>query len=85
MDATKRECFELLSFSVDGEERTIRRSERKSGQTYSASIGEDVVKDGLPVRIRHVYRTLAPKANHQLFLELPQPVDDDRKLNSSDA
>lgn len=75
-DASKRECFELLSYSVDGEERSIRRSERKSGQTYSVTLGEDLVREGRPVRIRHVYRAVAAKSNHQLFLEVAQPARD---------
>lgn len=75
-DASKRECFELLSYSVDGDEKRIRRSERKTGQTYSVTLGEDLVREGRPVRVRHVYRAVAAKANHQLFLEVAQPARD---------
>lgn len=75
-DASKQECFELLSYSVDGEERRIRRSERKMGQAYSVTIGEGLVREGRPVRVRHVYRALAAESNHQLFLEVAQPARD---------
>lgn len=73
-DASKREGFELLQFSVDGKPRTIRRSVKKSGQVYSASIGEEAVRAGQPVRIRHLYRVTTPQAGHRLFFELPQPA-----------
>lgn len=75
-DASKREAFELLEFAVDGEPRPIRRSARKSGQTYSAVIGEDVVREARPVRIRHLYRTITPRSGHRLFIEVAQPTRD---------
>lgn len=75
-DASNRECFELLSYSIDGVDQKIRRSERKTGQTYSVTLGDDLVREGRPVRIRHVYRAVAAKANHQLFLEVAQPARD---------
>ena len=65
----------MLSFIVDGNERTIRRYGRKTGQTYTVNIGETVVSAGKPVRIRHVYRTVTSQAGHGLFVELPQPTN----------
>lgn len=73
-DASKRECFELLSYSVDGGERTIRRSERRTGQTYSVTLGDDVVRESRPVRVRHLYRVVTPQHGHRLFFEVPQPA-----------
>lgn len=73
-DATKREAFELLEFAVDGEPRTIRRQVHKGGQIYSASIGEDVIAAELPVRIRHIYKTITPQSGHRLFVEVSQPT-----------
>lgn len=73
MDASSRECYELLSFTVDGVSQNIRRSPRKTGQTYSVTIGDDIVTGGRPVRIRHVYRAVTSQAGHRLFVELPQP------------
>jgi hypothetical protein len=74
VDAASADSYELLSFSVDGKERPIRRLTRKSGQTYSVTIGEDVVQAARPVRIRHTYRTVADPANHRLFLAISQPA-----------
>lgn len=73
-DARERESYELLAFSVDGQDRQIRRSTKKSGQIYSVSIGDDLVAAGKPVRIRHVYRTVTPKSGHRLFVEIAQPT-----------
>lgn len=73
-DASQRDAYELLAFSVDGEERTIRRSSKKSGQVYSVSIGEDAVRAARPLRIRHVYKTIVSQAGHYLFIEIAQPT-----------
>lgn len=73
-DASDRDAFELLQFSVDGEDRAIRRSRRKAGQTYSVSIGDDVVHAARPVRIRHVYRTITAQSGHLLTVALSQPT-----------
>jgi hypothetical protein len=72
--ASERRAYELLQFSVDGEDRPIRRSERKSGQTYSVVIGDDVVAEGKPVRIRHVYRTMVAKELHRMSAVIAQPT-----------
>lgn len=73
-DASSREGFELLQFSIDGQERAIRRTARKAGQTYSVTIGEDLVRASKPVRIRHVYRTMVAKDLHRLFVAIAQPT-----------
>lgn len=72
--ASDQSSFELLEFSVDGEPRRIRRSAKKSSQVYSVNIGDDVVRDGKPVRIRHVYRTLTAKSGHMLAVAIVQPT-----------
>ncbi len=62
---------------MDGRSQTIRRSTRKTGQTYSVSLDEDAVQ-GQPVRIRQVIRTVVPRWGHRLFFEVahthPRPV-----------
>ncbi|ROQ54835.1 hypothetical protein EDF36_3305 [Rathayibacter sp. PhB152] len=73
-NASSRDAFELLQFSVDGEEKKIRRSARKTGQTYSVGIGDDAVRDGRMVRIRHVYRTITPRSGHRLYVAIAQPT-----------
>ena len=72
--ASERGAFELLQYSVDGEECTIRRTARKSGQTYSVRVGDDIVRDGRTVRVRHTYRTITPKYGHLLMVAIAQPT-----------
>lgn len=74
VSASDQAAFELLEFSVNGEPRAIRRSQRRTGQTYTVTIGEDIVRAARPVRIRHVCRTVGAKSAHRLFTELPAPV-----------
>ncbi|WBP93219.1 hypothetical protein O6072_18340 [Mycolicibacterium neoaurum] len=75
MDASSRDCYELLEVTVDGEVQAIRRSARKTGQTYSVHLGSEALS-GNPVRIRQVFRTVTPTWGHRLFFELPQPGRD---------
>lgn len=73
-DAAERTSFELLQYRVDGEELPIRRSARKSSQTYSVRVGEERVVNARPVRIRHVYRTITPRSGHMLHITIAQPA-----------
>lgn len=74
LEAADQRNYELLTFSVDGVESKIRRSERANGQTYTTSIGDDVVAAGKPVRIRQLYRTVTPQHGHRLYVEVGQPT-----------
>lgn len=73
-DARERSAFEVLSYSLDGEELPIRRSTRKHGQTYSVDLGETRIAEREPVRIRHVYRTVSRRAGHRFRIALTQPT-----------
>lgn len=73
-DASQRDAFELVDYTVNGERRTIRRSTRKTGQTYSVNIGEDLVREGEPVQITYVYRTITPQNGHLLYFDIEQPT-----------
>ena len=75
VDAASRSSYQLLELTVDGRSQTIRRSTRKTGQTYSVSLDEDAVQ-GQPVRIRQVIRTVVPQWGHRLFFEVAQPTRD---------
>ncbi len=73
-NAADRDAFELLQYSIDGEELPIRRSARKSSQTYTVRLGDEIVKEGRPVRVRHVYRTITPQSGHMLHITIGQPA-----------
>ena len=73
VDAASRESYELLELTVDGRPQAIRRSTRKTGQTYSVQL-DAAACSGKSVRIRQVFRTLTPAWGHRIFFELPQPT-----------
>lgn len=73
-DASQRYAFELLACTVNGEQRRTRRSARKTGQTYSVNIGEELVREAKPVTITYVYRTITAQAGHLLHFSIDQPT-----------
>lgn len=73
-DASSKEAFELVEYTVNGERRTIRRSARKTGQTYSVNIDDDVVREGKPMQISYVYKTITPQNGHLLYFDIEQPT-----------
>lgn len=74
VDASTRDSFELIQFTVDGTERTIRRSMRKGGQTYSASVGHGTTLPTESVSISYTYRTVTAIDGHLLYFALEQPT-----------
>lgn len=76
IDASDREAFELVSFAVNGEDRPIRRSARKTSQIYSADIGQEALNASEPVTITYTYRTITRRAGHLLFFDIEQPTRD---------
>ncbi|OLO72064.1 hypothetical protein BKH20_03150 [Actinomyces oris] len=73
MDTRRREAYELLELTVDGRPQPIRRSTRATGQTYSVDLDEDA-RNGEPVRIRQVFRTITPQWSHRLYFAVRQPT-----------
>ena len=78
VDAATTEAFELLAFTVDGDQRPIRRSARKHGQTYSVAVGDDAMRAAEPVTISYTYRTTIASNANMLFFSIEQPT---RNLN----
>jgi hypothetical protein len=74
LDGGSSEAFELVQFSIDGTPRPIRRSERKGGQTYTVSLGNQLIEAQRPTKIAYVYRTLVRQNGHYLHLRLGQPT-----------
>lgn len=76
VDASSQDAFQLLRFAVNGEERPIRRTARKAAQTYTATVGNDLVQAGEPVTIAYTYQTITTRAGHLLFFDIEQPTRD---------
>jgi hypothetical protein len=73
VDAASRDAFELVQLTVDGKTRTIRRTERKGAQLYTASLGTGAM-DGELVAVAYTYRVLVQRHGHVLYLDLPRPT-----------
>jgi hypothetical protein len=72
--ASALETFELLDFTVDGASRSIRRTTRQHGQTYTVNLGLEPSRHGEPVSIAYTYRALVPVDGHLLQLRVDQPA-----------
>lgn len=73
LDPASTDVFELLTFTVDGMERKIRRAERKGAQLYAVSLGSSANGDDR-VTIAYTYRVLIQRHGHLLYLDLPRPT-----------
>ena len=72
LDAAAATSFELLSFTVDGKPRTIRRYQRKDSQTYTVNLGE---RTDQMVTVAYTYRTLVAADGNLLFFSIDQPTN----------
>lgn len=68
-----REAFGLLQFTVDGKERTIRRTQRKGAQSYTVSVAA-AGKDHHAVTVSYTYKVLVRKHGHLLRLGIAKPT-----------
>lgn len=74
VDASKREDYELLEFTIEGEQRSIRRSQKADGQTYTVAIGSELIEKAEPVTMAYTFRTVVPIEGHFLQLRVDQPT-----------
>lgn len=74
VDASSREAFVLVQFSVNGEDRPIRRATRKNGQVYTAALGLDDAELSRPVTIAFTYRTVTEQRGNLLYIGIEQPT-----------
>ncbi len=62
-----------MQFTVNGRERSIARSTRKRGQTYTVSLGQEAAS-GQAVVVSYTYRTVVRQHGHLLHVELERPT-----------
>lgn len=74
VDAGDRDAFELVQFQVDGEDRPIRRTARKGGQTYTVNLGRESLEADRLVTVSYTYRTLVSRNGHLLHFDIEQPT-----------
>ncbi|CAM4362192.1 hypothetical protein NONI108955_22695 [Nocardia ninae] len=86
LDAGSKEAFELVQFTVDGEERPIRRSARKGSQTYTVNLDIPEDERRQPRTISYTYRLQPAPQNRLLHLDVEQPSRGiDIELDYTDA
>ena len=71
-----RSTFELLQFTANGQERSIKRSTRTNFQAYQVALGNEMIDAAQPVVVSHTFRTITPKKNNVLFFDMEQPTRD---------
>ena len=72
--ASDRAAFELVEYTVNGQDRPIRRSSKQGSQTYTVSLGAETVRAGQPVHVAYTYRTVTAIEGHLLRLRVDQPT-----------
>jgi hypothetical protein len=86
VDAGSTDAFELVQFSVDGNERPIRRSVRKGGQLYSVNLGIPEADRHQPVKLTFTYRLMPAAHSRWLSIDIDQPTRGlDVELDYSDT
>ncbi|WP_082376144.1 hypothetical protein [Nocardiopsis sp. NRRL B-16309] len=73
LNGASPESFELVQFTVNGEERRIRRSSRKDEQTYTVDTGV-AAGSSEEAKISYTYRALVQKNSHLLAIDFPRPA-----------
>ncbi|MBF6299093.1 hypothetical protein IU459_16305 [Nocardia amamiensis] len=73
IDAGAKEAFELVQFTVDGEERAIRRSARKGAQTYTVDLGLPDSDRTRPRTLAFTYRLQPAPQSRWLQFTVDQP------------
>lgn len=74
LDGSSPKAFQLLQFTLDGEELPIHRTVRDSSQTFTIKLGSEVVAAKRKVAIAYTHRVLSQRNGHLLHLDLSRPV-----------
>lgn len=72
LDAANSEVFMLLQLSINGQEKTVRRSAREGSQFATVNLGQEATRGELT--ISYTYRVLVQRHGHLLYLDLPRPA-----------
>ena len=72
--ASDRSAYEVVQFTVNGEERPIRRASRKNYQAYSVELGDDATSSPEPMAISQTFRTITRANGNLLFFDIEQPT-----------
>lgn len=74
IDASSPKAFQLLQFTLDGEQLPIHRASHRGGQTYTINIGHEILAAHRRVAIAYTHRILLQQHGHLMHIDLSQPV-----------
>lgn len=74
LDPSSVRHFELVEFTVDGEQCPIQRVARRKGQVFTVQLPDGA--DERSARIRYVIKLATAASGHRFFVRLPQPTKD---------
>lgn len=74
LNGSSPKAFQLLQFTLDGEQLPIHRTARADSQTFTVNLGQEVVAAKRQVAITYTHRILIQRGGHQLHLDLSRPV-----------
>ena len=74
LDATARDTFELLDFTIDGKYDPFGEAASRTSQTYSVNLGDDALQSTGRVAMAYTYRTLVAVNEHLIQLRVEQPT-----------
>jgi hypothetical protein len=74
LNGASPQAFQLLQFTLDGEQLPIHRTTTGDSQTYSVSIGPEAVAERRRVVISITHRILVQRSGHLFHLDLSRPV-----------
>jgi hypothetical protein len=74
LDVTDSDNFELVQFTLGGQELKIRRSTDAVSQTYRVDLGETGIGDDKDVVLSFTYRSRLPQSGHLLHIDIDRPT-----------
>lgn len=74
IEVTDRTTFELVQFTAEGEELSIRREASRSSQVYTVDLDDRAAVDSDPVAVSFTYRLRVPQSGHLLYFDVDRPT-----------
>ncbi|MBO3752151.1 hypothetical protein J5X84_39335 [Streptosporangiaceae bacterium NEAU-GS5] len=73
LDAASSAAFELTQCTVDGQEQSIRRTQRAGAQIYTVHLGEQSSAGHPEVQLSYTSRALIQQRGHLLYVDIGRP------------
>ena len=74
VDGASEHAFQVVEVVIDGTPRPLRRLARTGAQTYTATLGREVMAAQRPVAISYTYRALNKQHGHLFHVDFSRPT-----------